>query len=169
MRPSSFLLDFLLNSTSVHPFFVSAAAVKASASRPSVFTNAKPTQVRVKAKAVSAPKSKVQAPRSASYTIFPVTSSPVTPAAPNTLPEAPTRDKPDSTEVGELDTEGRKAPLPKYSYRDYHHPTPTVVYTRHEEEADDLVLGLKPGCVLRLLVQSLENINTSLPDLFLLT
>lgn len=131
----------------VHPFFVSSAAIKASASRPSVFTKAKPTEVKVKAKAISAPKSTVQAPRSASNATFPVTSSSVTPSATNTRPDGPTRDKPDSTQAGEFDVEGRQAPLPKYSYRDYHHPTPTVVYTRHEEEADDLVLGLKPGPV----------------------
>ena len=123
----------------------------------------------MKAKAVSAPKSKVQAPRSASYAIFPVTSPSATPSAPDTQPEAPTRDKPDSNQAGEVDAEGRQAPLPKYSYRDYYHPTPTVVYTRHEEEADDLILGLKPGCVLCLFVQSLEHINTRLPGLFLLT
>ena len=160
---------FLLNSPSIHPFFVSAAAIKASASRPSVFTKAKPTEVKVKTKAVSAPKSKVRAPRSASYAIFPVTSSSATPAAPSTRPEAPTRDKPDSTQAGESDAEGRQAPLPKYSYRDYHHPTPTVVYTRHEEEADDLVLGLKPGCVICLLIQHSVNINARLPGLCLLT
>ena len=108
----------------------------------------------MKAKAVSAPKSKVQAPRSASYAIFPVTSPSATPSAPNTRPEAPTTDRPDSAQAVEFDAEGRQAPLPKYSYRDYHHPTPTVVYTRHEEEADDLVLGLKPGCVICRLVQS---------------
>ena len=123
----------------------------------------------MKAKAVSAPKSKVQAPRSASYAIFPVTSPSATPSAPNTRPEAPTPDKPDSAQAVEFDAEGRQAPLPKYSYRDYHHPTPTVVYTRHEEEADDLVLGLKPGCVICLLIQSFENINTRLPGLCLLT
>lgn len=36
-------------------------------------------------------------------------------------------------------------PLPPYSYKDYS-PTPTTVYTQHEEEANDLVETLK-GCV----------------------
>ncbi|KAF9012016.1 ribonuclease H-like domain-containing protein [Cyathus striatus] len=35
---------------------------------------------------------------------------------------------------------------PTYSYRDYA-PAATVVYTRHEEEADDLIGSLKPGPV----------------------
>jgi hypothetical protein len=36
--------------------------------------------------------------------------------------------------------------LPAYSYKDYS-PTPTTVYTQHEEEANDLVETLK-GCVI---------------------
>ena len=35
---------------------------------------------------------------------------------------------------------------PIYSYKQYK-PLPTVVYTQHEEEANDLIGGLKPGYV----------------------
>ena len=36
--------------------------------------------------------------------------------------------------------------FPIYSYKHYK-PLPTVVYTQHEEEANDLIAGLKPGYV----------------------
>ena len=40
--------------------------------------------------------------------------------------------------------------FPLYSYKRYK-PLPTVVYTQHEEEANDLIAGLKPGYVAFLL------------------
>ena len=40
--------------------------------------------------------------------------------------------------------------FPLYSYKRYK-PLPTVVYTQHEEEANDLIAGLKPGYVTFLL------------------
>lgn len=35
--------------------------------------------------------------------------------------------------------------LAVYSYKDYTKPKPVLVFTKHEEEANDLVDGLKPG------------------------
>ena len=40
------------------------------------------------------------------------------------------------------------AKLPVYSYKNYK-PSPTVVYTQHEEEANDLIGGLKAGHVFQ--------------------
>jgi len=37
--------------------------------------------------------------------------------------------------------------LPIYTYRDYK-PKPSIVYTRHEEETNDLIDGLRSGCGL---------------------
>ena len=37
--------------------------------------------------------------------------------------------------------------FPIYSYKRYK-PLPTVVFTQHEEEANDLIAGLKPGYVV---------------------
>jgi hypothetical protein len=53
-------------------------------------------------------------------------------SVPNTLPVTP----PD-TQFSEF---------PVYSYRNFD-PLPTVVYTQHEEETNDLIAGLKPGYV----------------------
>ena len=47
-----------------------------------------------------------------------------------------------SLSEAQIDTE-----FPIYSYRRYK-PLPTVVYTQHEEEANDLLAGLKPGYVI---------------------
>ena len=47
-----------------------------------------------------------------------------------------------SVSEAQIDTE-----FPIYSYRRYK-PLPTVVYTQHEEEANDLLAGLKPGYVI---------------------
>lgn len=44
--------------------------------------------------------------------------------------------------------------LPRYCYKDYS-PKPIAVYTRHEEEADDLVASLAPGCVTTISLFSL--------------
>jgi hypothetical protein len=38
--------------------------------------------------------------------------------------------------------------FPVYSYKHYK-PLPTVVYIRHEREANDLIAGLKAGCVFQ--------------------
>ena len=38
--------------------------------------------------------------------------------------------------------------LPVYSYK-HHKPLPTVVYTEHEQEANDLIAGLEPGYVFQ--------------------
>lgn len=35
--------------------------------------------------------------------------------------------------------------LPLYSYKDYTKPKPALVYTKHEDETNDLINGLKPG------------------------
>ena len=50
---------------------------------------------------------------------------------PNTVPDAQAVDQ-----------------LPTYSYKHYK-PLPTVVYTEHEQEANDLIAGLKPGYVFQ--------------------
>lgn len=53
-------------------------------------------------------------------------------------PRAP---KPSSSSSPPVPTEE----LPLYSYKDYTNPKPVLVYTKHEDETNDLIDGLKPG------------------------
>lgn len=66
---------------------------------------------------------------------------------PDPVPATPppkSRTKASSSSAAASALKEPEEPLPIYSYKDYT-PAPAVVYTRHEEEANDIVAGLK-GC-----------------------
>lgn len=60
---------------------------------------------------------------------------------PNSVPDTPAIPPPGSQFKDNLNH-------PVYSYKHYK-PSPTVVYTQHEEEANDLIAGLKAGYVFQ--------------------
>jgi hypothetical protein len=64
--------------------------------------------------------------------------------------KASAQKKPKIIRLEDMMEESRKENLPLYSYKDYTSPKPYIVYTRHEEETNDLVDSLKRGFVILL-------------------